>query len=434
MTVRDEAPTQARHHARRAGALGAVGVLLVAAAACGGDDTSESSNPSDGDQGAELLGPEEPATGEPVRVGIISDGATQAYDATDEIRAAEATAGFWNEHRGGIGGRPIEIVTCETGGDPAGATDCGNRMVEEDVVAVVFSNSGVGDSAWEPLHQTGIPTMFFQTSGDAVTRDPESTFVLVNPLPAVFGPPLAAAEGVDADKVAFVVIDVPVAVAAFESNGPEILNRAGLDYELVQIPPGTPDMTPQMREVADGGADVVQVLGNDTFCIAVYQGLTAAGYDGEITSVSQCITDATREALPGGDLEGISVISSIALGATEDPSYQLYAAVMAEYGADVDEVDNNIYAMGAYSVTSALATSLEGITGDITPESVTQAIKDMPEQELPGAGGATFRCGGSAVASLPAVCTNQWLRTTLDADGQPASYDVEDSSNLLEGE
>ena len=234
--------------------------------------------------------------------------------------------------------------------------------------------------------------------------------------------------------MAFVVIDVPVAVAAFESNGPEILDRAGLDYDLVQIPPGTPDMTPQMREVADSGADVVQVLGNDTFCIAVYQGLTAAGYDGEITSVSQCITDATREALPGGDLEGISVISSIALGATEDPSYQLYAAVMAEYGADVEEVDNNIYAMGAYSVTSALATSLEGITGDITPESVTQAIKDMPEQELPGAGGATFRCGGSAVASLPAVCTNQWLRTTLDADGQPASYDVEDSSNLLEGQ
>jgi hypothetical protein len=44
-----------------------------------------------------------------------------------------------------------------------------------------------------------------------------------------------------------------------------------------------------------------------------------------------------------------------------------------------------------------------------------------------------FRCGGSAVPSLPAVCTNQWLRATLDADGQPARYQVEDSSDILEG-
>jgi branched-chain amino acid transport system substrate-binding protein len=430
MTVRDAVLRQTHWGAKRALALGVVGVVLTAAIACGGDDTSESTSSPDTDQAAEVLGPEDLATGEPVRIGIISDGATQAYDASDELRAAQATAEFWNEHRGGIGGRPIEVVTCETGGDPAGATDCGNRMVEDDVVAVVFSNSGVGDSAWEPLHQTGIPTMFFQTSGDAVTRDPQSTFVLVNPLPAVFGLPLSVAENVDADKIAFVVIDVPVAVAAFESNGPEILERAGLDYSLVQIPPGTPDMTPQMQRIVDSGAEVVQVLGNDVFCIAAYQGLTAAGYDGEITSVSQCITDATREALPGGDLEGISVISSIALGATEDPSYQLYEAVMATYGDDVEDVEN-IYAMGAYSVTSALATSLEGISGDITPESVTQTIKAMPEQELPGGGGVAFRCGGSAVASLPAVCTNQWLRATLDAEGQPASYEVEDSSNLL---
>jgi branched-chain amino acid transport system substrate-binding protein len=290
----------------------------------------------------------------------------------------------------------------------------------------------VGDSAWEPLHEAGIPTMFFQTTGDALTRDPQSTFTLVNPLPAVFGLPVSVAQSADADKIAFVVIDVPVAVAAFESNGDEILENAGLDYELVRVPPGTADMTPQMREIADSGAGVVQVLGNDAFCIAVYQGLRAAGYEGEIASVSQCISDATREAFPGGELEGISIISSYALGATDDPSYQLYEAVIATYGQDIEDAPD-IYPMGAYTVMSALATSLEGISGDLTPQSVAHTIKSMPEQELPGGGGATFQCGGSAVPSLPAVCTNQWLRATLDADGQPTGYEVEDSSDILEG-
>jgi branched-chain amino acid transport system substrate-binding protein len=435
MTDRPGAPQRTGWAATRAFAVAALATLLVAITACGGDDnagSSDSSGSLSSEQRAELLGPEAPATGEPVRIGMISDGATQAYDATDELRAAQATAEFWSERRGGIGGRPIELVTCETGGDPAGATDCGNQMVEENVVAVVFSNSGVGDSAWEPLHQTGIPTMFFQTTGDALTRDPQSTFTLVNPLPAVFGLPVSVAQSEDADKIAFVVIDVPVAVAAFESNGQEILDNAGLDHDLIRVPPGTADMTPQMQEVVDSNAEVVQVMGNDAFCIAAYQGLRAAGYEGEITSVSQCITDATREALPGGELEGISIISSYAIGASDDPSYQLYDAVVEAYGQDIEDVAN-IYPMGAYTVMSALATSLEGISGDITPQSVTQTIKTMPEQELPGGGGATFQCGGSAVPSLPAVCTNQWLRTTLDAEGQPSGYEVEDSSNILEG-
>jgi branched-chain amino acid transport system substrate-binding protein len=417
---------------RRALAGAALATALLAATACGGDDDASSSTTLDSEQRAELLGPEDQAAGEAVLVGIISDGLTPAYDASDELRAAQATADFWNERRGGIAGRPVDVVTCETGGDPAGATDCGNQMVEREVVAVVFSNSGVGDSAWEPLHEAGIPTMYFQTTGDALTGDPDSTYTLVNPLPAVFGLPIAVAESEDADKVAFVVIDVPVAVGAFETNGRQILENAGLDHELVRIPPGTPDMTQQMQEIVDSGAEVVQVLGNDAFCIAAYQGLEAAGYDGQITSVSQCITDATREAMSGGDLEGISVISSYALGAADDPSYQLYEAVMDAYGDDVDDVAN-IYPMGAYTVTAALLTALEGITGDITAESVNEAIETMPEQELPGGGGVTFRCGGSALPSLPAVCTNQWLRTTLDADGQPASYEVEDSSELLEG-
>jgi branched-chain amino acid transport system substrate-binding protein len=416
----------------RRAAAATLATLLLVVTACGDDGDSDSSSSMDRDQRAELLGPENRATGEPVRIGIVSDGATDAYDASDEIRAAQATADYWNEHRGGIGGRPVEMVTCETGGQPAGATDCGNRMIEDDVVAVVFSNSGVGDSAWEPLHEAGIPTMYFQTTGDALTRDPQSTFTLVNPLPAVFGLPVAVAESEGADKVAFVVIDVPVAVEAFESNGQDILENAGLDHELVRVPPGTADMTPQMQEVVDSGADVVQVMGNDAFCIAAYQGLRAAGYEGAITSVTQCITDATREALPGGELEGISIISSYAVGASDDPTYQLYQAVMDAFGRDIDDVAG-IYALGAYTVTAALASSLEGISGDITPQSVAQTIKAMPEQDLPGGGGATFRCGGSAVPSLPAVCTNQWLRTTLDADGQPTTYEVEDSSDILEG-
>jgi branched-chain amino acid transport system substrate-binding protein len=432
--TRETRPPRGRR-SPRALAAAALCTCLVAAA-CGGDDDDGSSGDGDAAVDSEaqagLLGPENPSTGEPVRIGMVSDGATAAFDTTDELRVAEATVEYWNTHRGGVAGRPLELVTCETGGDPAGGTDCGNQMVEQGVVAVVFSNSAVGESAWEPLHAAGVPTMFFQATGERLEGDAASTFLLVNPLPTLFGLPVSLAESSGADKVAFVVIDVPLAINAFESNGPQILENAGLEYDIVRVPPGTPDMSAQMRQIVDDGAGVVHVLGNDTFCIAAFQGLATAGYEGELAAVSQCMTDATREAIPGDQLEGMSVLSSVTLGAEDDPSYQLYRAVTDTYGDDINDTER-FETMGAYTVTAALAGSLQGVTGEITAASATQAIKAMPEQDLPGGGGMTFQCGGSALASLPAVCTNQWLRATLGADGQPANYEVVDSSGILEG-
>jgi branched-chain amino acid transport system substrate-binding protein len=421
--------------ARRWMAVAALMALVLAIGACGGDDDSDADAdeaPSSGDA-AELLGPEDAASGEPVKLGLVSDGATQAFDNTDELRAGQATVDYWNAHRGGVGGRPIELVTCETGADPAGATDCGNKMVEESVVAVTLSQSAVSDALWEPLHEAGIPTLFFQNNNEDMLQDTETSFIMVNPIATLFGVPVAAAQSEDADKIAFVTIDVPAALTLFESGAADdILGNAGLDYDLVRVPPGTADMTTQMQEVANSGVGVVHVIGNDAFCIAAFQGLAAVGYDGAITSISQCITDATREAVPGDQLEGISIIATQAVGATDDPAYELYQAVMAKYGEDVEDVDNAL-AMGGYTSVASLAIALDGVSGDVTPETAAETIKSMPESDYPGADGLTFRCGGTVFPSQPAVCTNQSLRATLDADGNAASYEPVDSTDVLEG-
>jgi branched-chain amino acid transport system substrate-binding protein len=426
-----------RGRPRRAIALAALSVLLLGAVACGDDDDDAAASDEDeatsGSEATDLLGPEDPASGEPVLIGMVSDGATQAFDNTDELRTAEATAEYWNTHRGGIGGRPIEVVTCETGADPAGGTDCANQMVEAGVVAVGLSQSGVADAVWEPLHAAGVPTLWFQTSAEDLLADAETSFTMVNSLATLFGTPIAAAESADTDQIAFVNIDVPQANASFESGAADsILGNAGLEYELVKIPPGTADMTSQMQQVAESGAGVVQIVGNDAFCIAALQGLNAVGYDGEITTISQCITDVTREAIPGDQLEGISITATMALGATDDAAYQLYQAVMGTYGTEVTDVDNAL-AMGAYTTMASLATALGGISGDITQATAAEAIKTMDEADYPGAAGLTFQCGGTAFPSQPAVCSNNSLRATLDAEGVPASYEAVDSTEILEG-
>jgi substrate-binding family protein len=148
-----------------------------------------------------------------------------------------------------------------------------------------------------------------------------------------------------------------------------------------------------------------------------------------ISGVSQCITDTTREALPGGELEGMSVTATMAVGATDDTAYQRWVAVADAFG-DVEDVDNAL-AMGGYTVMASLLTALEGAEGEVTPASAAETIKSMDEAEYPGADDVTFQCGGTVYPEQPAVCTNQSLQATLDADGNPASYEVADPTDIL---
>ncbi len=408
-------------------------VLLVTTAACTDDSSSDGAGGQTDDTVAEgtaadLLGPDDVAAGDPVKIGFMSDGATDAFDNTDEIRAAKATAAYWNQHQGGVAGRPIEVISCEAGADPSVTTDCANKFIAEDVVAVVQSQTAAADAAWQVLHSAGVPTFWTQGAGGDMQYDDTDSFLVFNPAAALFGLPISLADDVGTKQVAFVVIDVPQAVDLVVQYQTQLAEQ-GYQIDLVRVPIGTADMSAQMQVVANSGAGVTYVVGNDAFCIAAFSGLNGVGYTGEIAAVNQCITDATREAMPDG-LEGINVLSSLALGATDDPTYQKYLAVMEAFGQDVTDIDN-FTSMGGYAAMGAVATALQDLEGEVTEATVAAAIKAMPESEYPGGGGITFQCGGSAVADSPAVCTNQWLRAVLDAKGNTTSYTLEDSSGVF---
>jgi branched-chain amino acid transport system substrate-binding protein len=411
----------------------AVAAVLLAVAGCGDDDTdgagSETTEPAaGGDEGApaeggsDVLGPVDEATGDPVRIGFITDGQNPATDQSIDLHVAEATAEFLNRHRGGLAGRPIDLVTCEAKLDPAVAADCANRMVEEDVPVVAVGTTGVVESVWQPLHDAGVPTMFFAASGDVVLGDAENTFALSNPESGNISLPISAAEDAGVDKVTVIAIDVPAAYAGYEGSGAEAFEDAGLELEIVRIPPGTPEMTPQLDPVVSGDAGVIHIIGNDSFCIAAYQALQTLRFDGPITSITQCVTDATRQAIPGEFLEGMRIASAAPVG-IEDESTELYRTVVETFGDESIDT-SRISGVGTFLVLNGLDVSLEGLEGEITPESVISTTKAMPETELPGGGGLTIQCDGTALADLPAVCSSAGLFTTLDAEGQPTGFEV----------
>lgn len=422
-----DSPVLTMSRARRALAAGAAVLLVPAmATACASSSSGGSSSPATTvpttGQVSDLLGKKNVATGTPVKIGFVGDGATDAFDNSSEFTAAKATAAYWNDYKGGIAGRPIEIVTCATKADPGGGTDCGNQMVQDKVAAVGLSQSSVAESVWPPIHAAGIPMMFLGANGNALLEDAKSTYNLNNGNGTLFSVPVAVARQNHIKKVTFVVIDVPQALTSFESVGPALLKANHLDYNVVKVPAGTADMTAQMQQVANGGAGLVHVIGNDSFCIAAFNGLHDAGYTGEVSSITQCITDATRAQAAPEVLDGMHVTALTTIGDTTDPGYQLYNAVMRKYGNSKEITSPTT--MQAYTTTAALLTSLAGLKGAVDKTTANAAIKAMPESLIPGAGGMKFKCDGTASKQYASVCSSDTLSAVLDSKGNPKSYTV----------
>ncbi|MCK9930478.1 ABC transporter substrate-binding protein [Frankia sp. Mgl5] len=414
---RDRTRWSRRRSARALLALPLASLLFVAA--CSSDD-EDATTPTETAAAANALGPVDKAAGEPVKIGIVSDGKSAAIDNSVQFAVAEATAKYLNEHRGGIGGRPVELVTCETQADPARGTDCGNQMIEKDVVAVAVGESAVAEGVWKPLAEADIPVMFFGAGSPSILSDPNS-FTIGDPTFATLQLPISLAKDKGLKKVTEVVIDVPAALHNAQDLAPPLMKKAGLEYELIRIAPGTADMTPQLQSVAGDKSSVVFIIGNDSFCISAINGLRAVGFEGTTSAISQCITDATRKAVPGDDLDGMVIGASVPVGG-DDPSSVLYNAVIDTYGKDIDT--GSSAGRGMFVTFGGLAASLEDIKGEITPATVTAAIKAAPEKELPGASGLKFRCNGKAYPDQPAACVRGGLSTTLDSDGQPTEYKV----------
>ena len=104
---------------------------------------------------------------------------------------------------------------------------------------------------------------------------------------------------------------MPAATQIFADTTP--FKKAGLSLDVVPVALGTADMTPQMQKVVSNNPKgEVFVLGNDTFCIAAFNGLRTAGFKGTVTTITACLSDATRTAVPADFLKGIKISAIVA--------------------------------------------------------------------------------------------------------------------------
>ncbi|WP_306337245.1 ABC transporter substrate-binding protein [Streptomyces sp. KL118A] len=114
-----------------------------------------------------------PVGGAPVRVGIITSATSPVGGAafTGPRDGAKAYFDRLNE-RGGIGGRKVEVRTCDDGGSGVGNNDCVHRLVEEQQIVALVATSSLDYAGAARVSRAGVPDIGGQPIGPAYDTYP----------------------------------------------------------------------------------------------------------------------------------------------------------------------------------------------------------------------------------------------------------------------
>jgi branched-chain amino acid transport system substrate-binding protein len=373
------------------------------------------------------LGTPKKATGSVVTIGFVSDGKSDAIDNTPEIKAAQAAVSYANDYLGGLAGHKLALNVCETKQTPSGATDCATNMVQAKVPVVVTPVSGQSGTIYNGLKDAGIPYLQYGSIDQGVLAGPAATtFVLTNGIGTALAGPAGIAADAGVKKAGILVTDVPAASGPVSAAAPIFYKNAGVTPDVITVPVGQADMTPQIQAGISNGDGAFAMVGNPAFCTSAIKGLTTVGFKGPITVIQQCIDNTSASATNGG-YKGVNVLTTTNTSPT-NKDYRQYLAVMKKYAKGVD---TGGVAPGGYASILALVVALPNLTGDVTAQTVSAGMAAMAPTPLPLGGGITFQCNGKQVSLAPPICSTQVLRAKFTAKAVPVGFKVFDTSNLV---
>jgi branched-chain amino acid transport system substrate-binding protein len=393
-----------------------VGTALVATVTTASADVRAATSP---------LGTPKKATGSLVTLGFVSDGKSDTIDASADIDGAQAAVSYANNYLGGLAGHKIALNVCETHQTPSGATDCATNMVQAKVPIVLAGVSGQAGAVYQGIKDAGVPFLQYGALDQGILAGPAaSVFVLTNSIATAIAGPAGIAKDAGVKKAGILVIDVPSASGAAKQAAPIFYKNAGVTPDIIVVPPGQADMTPQVQAGISGGDGAFALFGSPPFCTSAIKALTTVGFKGPVTAIEQCVDQTSAKATNGG-YKGVNVLTS---RNSTNKEYAQYLAVMRKYAKGVD---TGGVAPGGYTAVLALVRALPNLTGDVTAQTISAGMAAAPPTPLPLGGGIMFQCNGKQVSLAPPICTTQVLKAKFTAKAIPVGFKVFDTSSLL---
>jgi branched-chain amino acid transport system substrate-binding protein len=196
-------------------------------------------------------------TGPPVKIADITEVTGPiGFPGDPWGTGAKAAAAYINNQLGGFGGRPVEIIECDSKGDPGATLACANSTAAQKVVSTVGLSVNFGANGLNVYKKHGIPSMNAPVSAQDFS-DPDSFPIGGGILSEFTAQPRLALKYLHAKNMvwfgqqnASTQTSVALAKEAFKAAG-------GGTFTVVTYPPNTADLTSAVAEAVSAHPDIV---------------------------------------------------------------------------------------------------------------------------------------------------------------------------------
>lgn len=354
----------------------------------------------------------------------------------DVKAGAEAAAKAINDS-GGIDGRKIDLIFCNSQSDPNQALACARKAVSEKVAAVVGHTDTFSTQTLPVLEASKIPAIGLEPRGNPIELRSASSYPFDG---GSAGDSVAAPYGLKqagAKRVVAVSADVPSAIANADlvRQGAE---KAGIAFAgTVKIPTsGVTDYAPFAQQIRSIKGD--SVMFNAT--VAQIQGLMKAtkslGMD--IVYAQHSSAFGTKEAKATGSVvDGLILVSPYpAYSDTGNKAIVQFNKEMDASGNSDDGVKRST-AINSWLSVYAVRNLIEGtggnaaIDGEVTAAKLNEALGSVKDMDLMGL--ATWSPSLEGPEQFPRVAHSKYEFLVVKSGGaiEPTGYDSVDIIEAL---
>ena len=345
---------------------------LLATLACGGGDANGA-----GDAG--------PAA---IKVGAIFDLTGPTADVGTHY--ADGMRGFvdWMNARGGIEGRPIDLIYQDYAYQVDRAEQLYSQFVNEGVVA--FMGWGTGDTEALKLRIAEDEIPFSSASLSHVLGDPAESpynFLVATSYSDQFRIALdwiARNHGEGTPAVALMHNTAPFGTSPARLGGIEFAEARGIDLTLHEMPPGAVDYTAEFSRIRQGGAQYVVFQNTSAPAAVALQNAASLGIDATFVCLNWCANELLVR-LAGEAAEGVVGMIPYVPLSVDAPGTRIIREYLEAKGESV-EGRTNAYTQGWWTF-AVFAEAMRQVLADgseLTGANIKAALETFTDFDMQG--------------------------------------------------
>ena len=379
-------------------------LVVVAAAGCGSSNKSSSSSSTAASSStstaaaADPLGTPKKASGAPLTFGLLN---LEAGPVTfpEYRQAAEAGAQYVNNYLGGIGGRPIKLVSCATDGQPATSARCASQIIDKKPVAILGGADIGAPGAFKVYQRAKVAYVGGIPFTPVESNAPNSIIFISISTGDNAAAVKYAAQNLGVKKAAVIYTDDTQGKATGLGVIVPAMKKSGIDVKAVPVAPNAADFASVAASAISSSPDLVYV-NSPNACPGILKALKSVGYGGKLMGIDPCSSPPALKAA-GAAAEGLYFAQPFQSPDSGTPDAKTFLAAVQKYGPANLALDS--IAESGFSSVVNVAKQLGPVGASaLNTSSILKAFKSA--SNAPNFLAHEYTCDGKQIPGATAVC------------------------------